>query len=263
MKIPYYHVDAFASQAFKGNPAGVCLLPGEWLDDDLMQSIAAEHNLSETAFVVQKDDWFGLRWFTPSVEVDLCGHASVASAHMLFNEIQYGAHEINFNTLSGQIGVTRSSGRLVLDFPSRMPKAMDEPQDLAGALGKPPAEILASRDFFLVYESEEEVRQLDPNFRAMMNWDCLGVIVTAPGDDPAVDFVSRFFAPRAGIDEDPVTGSAHCTLIPYWADRLQKVNMHALQVSPRGGELFCRDAGDRVKIGGHAVTYMRGDIEIG
>jgi PhzF family phenazine biosynthesis protein len=262
MKIPYYHVDAFSSRVFKGNPAGVCLLPGEWLDDDTMQRIATEHNLSETAFVIQKNDWFGLRWFTPSVEVDLCGHATVAAAHVMFNEVEYGAHEICFDTLSGEVSVARSSGRLVLDFPSRMPEAMEPPPGLDEILGLAPAERLAARDYFMVYKTEAEVRALDPDFRAMMDWDCLGVIATAPGDDPEVDFVSRFFAPRAGIDEDPVTGSAHCSLIPYWADQLQKVNMRALQVSPRGGEVFCRDAGERVKIGGHAVTYMRGDIEI-
>jgi PhzF family phenazine biosynthesis protein len=227
-----------------------------------MQEMAAEHNLSETAFVIQKGDWFGLRWFTPAVEIDLCGHATIAAAPVLSNEMEYGAHEIQFDTLSGTLAVARSSGRLTLDFPSRAPKPMDAPQGLAAAMGQSPSEALAARDFFLVYESEDAVRQLTPDFRAMMDWDCLGVIVTAPGDDPDVDFVSRFFAPRAGVDEDPVTGSAHCSLIPYWADRLGKINMRALQVSPRGGELFCREAGERVKIGGHAITYLRGDISL-
>lgn len=263
MKIPYYQVDVFANAAFTGNPAGVCLLPGEWLPDGLMQDIAAEHNLSETAFVIQKGDWFGLRWFTPTVEVDLCGHATIATAHVLFNEVEFGAHEIRFETLSGEVGVARSSGRLVLDFPSRPPKAADLPANLSIVLGGAPSGQLASRDYFLVYETEAEVRALNPDFPAMMDWECLGVIATAPGDDPDVDFVSRFFAPRAGVDEDPATGSAHCTLIPYWAERLQKVNLRGLQISARGGEFFCRDSGERVKIGGQAVTYLRGEIGLG
>jgi PhzF family phenazine biosynthesis protein len=263
MNIPYYQIDVFTDVAFRGNPAGVCLLSGDWLPDEVMQSMAAEHNLSETAFVLQREDWFGLRWFTPTVEVDLCGHATLAPAHVLFSEIQYGAHEIHFETLSGRVSVARNSGRLILDFPSRPPKSFDAPSNLDKVMGRTPTEVLSARDFFLVYDKESEVRDLAPDFRAMLGWNCLGVIVTAPGDDPEVDFVSRFFAPRAGIDEDPVTGSAHCTLIPYWAERLEKVNMRAQQISRRGGELFCRDAGDRVKIGGHAVTYLRGEIGVG
>jgi len=262
MKLPYTHVDAFTGQRFGGNPAGVCMLPGDWLPDEVMQQIASENNLSETAFIVQKGNWFGLRWFTPAVEIDLCGHATVAAAHVLFTETQYGLHEISFSTLSGDVSVSRSSGRLVLDFPSRPPKPMVGTEAFAEVLGCTPAETLSSRDYLLVYNSEEEVRELKPDFKAMLGWDCLGVIVTAPGDDPEVDFVSRFFAPRAGVDEDPVTGSAHCSLIPYWGERLEKVNMRAHQISPRGGELFCRNAGDRVKIGGYAVTYLRGEIEI-
>ena len=262
MKLPYFQADVFTGRVFHGNPAGVCILDGEWLPDEIMQAIAAEHNLSETAFVLQKGDWFGLRWFTPVVEVDLCGHATIASAHILFNEIEYGAHEIRFDTLSGEVGVTRSQGRLVLDFPSRPPQPLNPPENLDEALGVAPVERLASRDFLLVYETEADVRQLKPDFKAMLGWDCLGVIVTAPGTAPGVDFVSRFFAPRAGINEDPATGSAHCTLIPYWANRLSKVNLHGLQVSPRGGEFYCRDAGERVRIGGNAITYMRGEIDL-
>ncbi|MEX0330819.1 MAG: PhzF family phenazine biosynthesis protein [Puniceicoccaceae bacterium] len=263
MKLPYYHVDVFANEAFKGNPAGVCLLEGDWLPDDVMQAMAAEHNLSETAFVLQKGEWFGLRWFTPAVEVDLCGHATIATAHVLFNEVQYGAHEIRFDTLSGEVGVSRNSSRLVLDFPSRPPKSLEAPSNLQRVLGGVPDECLAARDYFIVYSSEEAVRSLQPDFSAMLDWECLGVIVTAPGDDAEVDFVSRFFAPRAGIDEDPATGSAHCTLIPYWANRLGKVNLRGLQISPRGGEFFCRDSGERVRIGGNARTYLRGEITLG
>ena len=261
MKLPIYQIDVFTERLFSGNPAAVCLLESDWPADDLMQAIAAENNPSETAFVLQKGDWFGLRWFTPTVEVDLCGHATVAAAHVLFSEVRYGAHEILFETLSGSVGVSRNSGRLVLDFPSRPPKPFEPPANLVDAMGMAPVESLSSRDYFLVFESEKDVAELQPDFSAMMDWDCLGVIVTAPGDGPEVDFVSRFFAPRAGVNEDPVTGSAHCSLIPYWAERLQKVNMHARQISPRGGILYCRDAGERVKIGGHAVTYLRGEIE--
>ena len=263
MKVPYYQLDVFTSRVFRGNPAGVCLLEEDWLPDELMQAIAAEHNLSETAFALQRGDWFGLRWFTPAVEVDLCGHATIATAHVLFSEVQYGAHELRFDTLSGEVGVARSNGRLVLDFPSRPPHPLVAPGDLDKAMGHPPAETLAARDYLLVYESEAHVRRIRPDFKAMLDWDCLGVIATAHWDDPAVDFGSRFFAPRAGVNEDPATGSAHCTLIPYWANRLGKVNLHGMQISSRGGEFFCRDAGERVRIGGNAVTYMRGEIDLG
>lgn len=260
MKIPYYQVDVFTNTQFKGNPAGVCLLQDGWPEDSIMQDIAAENNLSETAFVVQKGERFELRWFTPELEMDLCGHATVAPAHVLFREIQYGAHEIVFHTNSGAVAVSRMGELLELDFPSRNPVPCEPPADLDSVMGIPPEQMLRSRDYFLVYGSESDVRRLHPDFRAMANWDCIGVIVTAPGDE--VDFVSRFFAPRAGVNEDPVTGSAHCSLIPYWANRLAKDRLHALQVSRRGGELFCRNAGERVRIGGHAVTYSRGELEI-
>ena len=260
MKIPYYQVDVFTNTRFRGNPAGVCLLPGDWLDTALMQNIAAENNLSETAFVVQKGDLFELRWFTPQLEMDLCGHATVAPAHVLFKEIGYGAHEIVFNTPSGEVAVSRSGDQLILDFPSREPLTCDAPADLDAVMGSMPQQVLRSRDLLLVYENESRVRAIAPDFRAMAQWDCLGVIVTSPGDE--ADFVSRFFAPKAGVNEDPVTGSAHCTLIPYWADKLGKDRLHALQVSRRGGELFCRYAGQRVKIGGNALTYLRGELEV-
>lgn len=261
MKIPYYQVDVFTDQLFKGNPAGVCLLPSGWPAAELMQQIAFENNLSETAFVVRQGAAFELRWFTPSMEVDLCGHATVAPAHVLFKEIGFDADVIEFATKSsGIVSVERRSDKLILDFPSRPPLACEAPMELEKTLGKKPAEIWRSRDYLMVFANEDDIGDMKPDFVRMLNWDCLGVIVTAPGR--AVDFVSRFFAPRAGVDEDPVTGSSHSTLIPYWAKRLKKINLHAMQLSARGGELFCQDAGDRVKIGGKAVTYLRGEINV-
>ena len=260
MKIPYYHVDAFSSPQHSGNPAGVCLLSAEWLPEDTMQRIAFENNLSETAFVLQKDVEYQLRWFTPTIEVDLCGHATLASAHVLLNEVGLDLEQIRFETKSGAVQVGMDDERLILDFPSRPPKTMTSPADAAAILGKSPVESLASRDYFFVFDNQSDIHHLNPDYAQMSNWDCLGVIVTAPGK--SVDFVSRFFAPRAGVNEDPVTGSAHSSLIPYWAQKLQKQNLHALQISARGGELFCQDAGDRVKIGGQAITFMRGVIEI-
>jgi PhzF family phenazine biosynthesis protein len=261
MKIPYYQVDVFTDQLFRGNPAGVCLLPSGWPAAELMQQIAFEHNLSETAFVVRQGDTFELRWFTPGVEVDLCGHATVAPAHVLFKETGFDADVIEFATKSsGIVSVERQGDRLILDFPSRPPLACDPPVELEKALGKKPAEIWRSRDYLMVFADEGDIGDMKPDFVRMLNWACLGVIVTAPGKK--VDFVSRFFAPRAGVNEDPVTGSSHSTLIPYWAKRLKKINLHAMQLSERGGELFCQDAGDRVKIGGKAVTYLRGEIDV-
>ncbi len=261
MKIPYYQVDVFSDRLFKGNPAGVCLLPSGWLSREVMQSIAFENNLSETAFVVKQGDGFGLRWFTPSIEVDLCGHATVAPAHVLFAEIGLNADRIEFETKSGIVSVAKGKDTLILDFPSRAPTQCENPTELEKVLGKMPSEVWRSRDYLIVFEDEDDVRSVNPDFERMRQWDCLGVIVTAPGK--SADFVSRFFAPAAGVNEDPVTGSAHSTLIPYWAKRLGKKDLHALQLSLRGGELFCQDDGDRVKIGGRAITYFRGEIELG
>jgi PhzF family phenazine biosynthesis protein len=260
MKIPYYHVDVFSGNLFEGNPAGVCLLPDGWLPDETLQNIAAENNLSETAFVVQEGGTFKLRWFTPTVEMDLCGHATVAPAHVLFNELQFGAHEISFETASGPVSVARDKGLLVLDFPSRPAVECSSPEDAEKILSRAPQACLKSRDYLFVFKNESEVRSLSPDFQSMEKWDTLGVIVTAPGD--TADFVSRFFAPGAGVNEDPVTGSAHCTLIPYWAERLGKDRLDARQVSARGGQLSCRQAGERVKIGGTAVTYLQGELTI-
>lgn len=260
MKIPYYHVDVFTDNLFRGNPAGVCLLPSGWLADDVMQRIALENNISETAFVIEQGDGYGLRWFSPTMEIDLCGHATVASAHVLFNERGLDVPQVSFDTKSGAVSVQKSGDKLVLDFPSRPPEQCDPPENLPEVLGKAPLEVWRSRDYLVVFQDEGDIRAIEPDFDRIQDWDCLGVIVTAPGK--GVDFVSRFFAPAAGIKEDPVTGSAHSTLIPYWTERLGKKDLHALQLSKRGGELFCEDAGARVKIGGNAVTYLQGEINL-
>jgi PhzF family phenazine biosynthesis protein len=258
MKIQYFEVDAFAKKAFEGNPAGVCPLE-KWLDAATMQNIAAENNLAETAFFVPRGDDFDLRWFAPEVEIDLCGHATLASAFILFTELGRKTNTVRFHTKSGALIVTRTGDFLTLDFPSRPPTPNAVPEGLICGLGKQPLEVLKARDYFALYNSADEVRALKPDFSLLGALD-EKVIVTAPGTD--CDFVSRFFAPTAGVPEDPVTGSAHCTLIPYWSARLGKTKMFARQLSKRGGELFCELAGDRVLIGGKAVLYSRGQIEI-
>lgn len=259
MGIPYYQVDAFTDRLFGGNPAGVCLLT-DWLPDQVLQSMAAENNLAETAFVIQRDSFFDLRWFTPELEMDLCGHATLAPAHVIFRHLGYRESIIRFQTRSGILTVTREGERLTLDFPARPADLCDAPHDLSAGLGAKPAITGKARDYLAVFETEEDVRNLQPDMAALMHLDCLGVIATAPGKN--CDFVSRFFAPGAGVPEDPVTGSAHCTLIPYWAERLGRTKLHARQVSLRGGELFCEHRGDRVGIGGHAVTYSSGFLHV-
>jgi len=259
MSIPYYQVDAFTSRLFSGNPAGVCLL-ADWLPDALLQSIAAENNLAETAFAVQRDPLFHLRWFTPTVEMDLCGHATLAAAHVLFRHLGCRAPTIDFQTRSGVVTVSRDENRLTLDFPARPAIPCATPRDLREGLGACPTTTAKARDFLAVFDTEETVRNLEPDMAALTRLDCLGIIATAPGKD--CDFVSRFFAPRAGVPEDPVTGSAHCTLIPYWAERLGRAQFRALQVSSRGGELFCEHRGERVGIGGFALTYASGFLHV-
>ena len=258
MRIPLYQVDAFTSRLFAGNPAAVCPLQS-WLDDHVMQSIAAENNLSETAFLLGSDGAYELRWFTPKMEVDLCGHATLAAAHIIFSRIDLSADKVRFATRSGTLEVERKESLLAMNFPARPGKPCSEPEVLAQALGLSPQELYLSRDYLAVFDSEQHIRYMQPDFGAMLSLtDCLGVIVTAPGKNS--DFVSRFFAPGAGVPEDPVTGSAHCTLVPYWSNRLNKKKLHALQLSQRGGELFCEDLGDRVQIAGQAVTYLEGSI---
>jgi len=257
-RIPIYQVDAFTSRLFAGNPAAVCPLD-KWLADEQMQSIAAENNLAETAFFVRNGDGaYHLRWFTPQVEVDLCGHATLASAFIVLNDISPAENSVRFETKSGTLTVTRADDLLSLDFPARPAAARQACAGLVAALGGRPEAILASDDYLVVYGSEEEVRALKPKMDGLLDIDRFAVIVTAPGKQ--VDFVSRFFAPSKGIPEDPVTGRAHCTLIPYWSKRLGKKKLHALQVSPRGGELWCEDRGERVTISGKAVRYLEGTI---
>jgi PhzF family phenazine biosynthesis protein len=259
MKIPIFQVDAFTGEIFHGNPAAVCPLE-KWLPDATLQNIAAENNLSETAFTVPRGNEFELRWFTPAIEVDLCGHATLAAAFVLFTEQKFSGGEIRFHSRSGILTVARDGDILTLNFPSRPPEKCGAPEALIRGLGKTPAQVFKSRDFVAVFGSADDVKNLQPDFAALNTLDCLGIIATAPGGD--CDFVSRFFAPRAGVDEDPVTGSAHCTLIPFWAGRLKKDKMFARQISKRGGELFCELAGDRVRIGGQARLFLRGEILI-
>jgi predicted PhzF superfamily epimerase YddE/YHI9 len=261
MKFPMYIVDAFTSQVFSGNQAAVILLK-EWLPDNVLQKIAAENNLSETAFIKDKDSNFEIRWMTPTTEIDLCGHATLASAHILLHELRSTEARISFQSKSGMLGVSRGSGGLLtLDFPSRPGEKLSQaPGGLLRGLRSTPLEVYRSRDVMAVFETEDEIRALAPDFDALREVDATGIIATAPGKK--VDFVSRFFAPRIGILEDPVTGASHCSLTPYWAKRLKKNALHAAQLSARGGELFLNLKEDRVEIGGHATTYLRGEIEI-
>ena len=258
MKLPIYKVDAFSGRLFSGNPAGVCPLDS-WLPDQTMQAIAAENNLSETAFFIPKGDDFELRWFTPSVEVDLCGHATLASALVILSKLQPQRKEVRFWTKSGPLLVRRKGDLLELDFPSRKAVPIETPLELKEGLKQSPAETLKANDYLAVFENEEQIRGLRPDFSRLLKLgDC--VIVTAPGKD--VDFVSRYFAPAFGIPEDPATGSAHCTLVPYWSERLGKQRLTGRQVSARVGEFYCEDRGERVGIAGKAVLYLEGIIYV-
>jgi PhzF family phenazine biosynthesis protein len=260
MPQPYFQVDAFTSRVFGGNPAGVCPLDA-WLPNETLQAIAAENNLSETAFIVGGDGVYDLRWFTPTVEVDLCGHATLAAAFVLFHELGFTGERVSFKTRIGELGAIREGDRIVLDFPAwQAQRCTTFPADLTDALAWLPRELLKTRDFLAVFSSEEEILGLRPDPAILARLDCLGLICTAPGKD--CDFVSRFFAPGAGVPEDPVTGSAHSTLIPYWSARLGKTKLFARQLSQRRGELFCEMRGERVGIGGHARLYSRAQLEI-
>lgn len=258
MRCPLYQIDAFTSRRFGGNPAAVVLLD-DWLPDDVLAAIAAENNLSETAFVIPAADVCPLRWFTPTVEVDLCGHATLAAAFVLLRERCADRERIVFSTRSGELTVSRHARGLVMDFPSRpaVPVAIAD-DALVAALGARPHEVLRARDLLAVFDDQDTVRALRPDTARIAALDAYAVIASAPGRD--VDFVSRFFAPRAGIAEDPVTGSAHCTLTPYWAARLGRTALSARQLSARGGELWCELRGERVHIAGSAVEYLRGEI---
>jgi PhzF family phenazine biosynthesis protein len=261
MRLPLYQVDAFTSKVFYGNPAPVCLLD-RWIDDSILQAVAAENKLSETAFLVRNAGGFDLRWFTPVSEVALCGHATLASVFVLFTCQKWPGENIRFRTRkSGELVVTRRNGLLEMDFPARPAHAQSPPVGLKEALRLTPQEILGSEeDLLVVLDSEKTVKEVQPDFIALDQVACRGTIITARGDRS--DFVSRFFAPRVGIPEDPVTGSAHCVLTPYWAGVLRKNNLHAFQVSKRGGELFCTHVGERVKISGRAALYLEGTVTI-
>jgi PhzF family phenazine biosynthesis protein len=261
MKIPFFQVDAFASNVFEGNPAGVCLLD-QWLPDALLQSIAAENNLSETAYLVSGSEGYELRWFTPEAEIDLCGHATLACAHVIFENFQPEAERLEFATQSGLLSVRRGENHLFLNFPARKPEPVTPIPDLREAFGQQPMEVYQARDLMAVFENQSAIESLLPDMNRIRQIDAVVVVATAPGDQ--VDFVSRCFAPRFGVPEDPVTGSAHCSLIPYWAERLGKESMTARQLSRRGGELECelKPGGLRVSIGGKAITYMTGELQV-
>jgi PhzF family phenazine biosynthesis protein len=260
MKLRIYQADAFASGLFKGNPAAVVPL-NEWLPDGIMQQISAENNLSETAFFIPEGDHFHIRWFTPKAEVNLCGHATLATAHVLFNELNFQKNQLVFNSKSGLLTVEKIGNKLQLDFPADLAQPVKSVSVFAEALGFGPIATFKGRtDYLLLFDSEEIIRNMNPNFYLLKQTDARGIIVTAKGNK--VDFVSRFFAPGVGIDEDPVTGSAHTTLVPFWSEKLNKTEFTALQLSERGGELWCSLVGNRVLIAGKAVTYLRGEIEV-
>lgn len=261
MKIKIYQIDAFSDQVFRGNPAAVCILE-EWLEESTLQLIAAENNLAETAFVVPSENHFEIRWFTPLLEVDLCGHATLAAAHVLYKYYNIKASVIRFESLkSGVLRVGKKGKKLELDFPADSIKKVEIPEILVTALGLKPTECYKGKtDYLLIFDSQKAIESLNPDYRLLAKVGGRGVIVSAKGIE--VDFVSRFFAPQAGIDEDPVTGSAHTTLAPYWANKLSKTILTAQQLSKRKGELVCVWDSDRVKISGHAVTYLIGEIEV-
>jgi len=258
MTIPYFQVVAFTNRQFTGNPAGVCLLP-EWLPDPAMQAIAAENNLPATAFMIDRGTYFDLRWMTRTVELDLCGHGTLASAHVVFQHLGHSGTIIRFQSRSsGELTVERAGDRLVLDFPSQSLSDCDLPEKLAEGLGAKPGAVLKGNNYCAVFAHELDIAALLPDFAIIAELDAHGVIATAPGD--RCDFVSRYFAPRVGVPEDPATGSAHCALVPYWSRRLGKRTLHARQLSMRGGEFFCEDRGQRVGLGGNAVTYVEGQL---
>ena len=259
MKLQIFQVDAFTSQLFSGNPAAICPLDN-WLEDAVMQKIAVENNLSETAFFTGQNDVFEIRWFTPATEVDLCGHATLATAHVLFNHLNYDKRIIHFDSKSGPLTVRKDNEFITLNFPSTRLDISEASPVLIEALGVNPVAVYESDDLFVLLSSEEEVSRVEPDFNLLSKLPSRGIIVTAAGEN--CDFVSRFFAPSVGINEDPVTGSAHTKLIPFWAEELDKETMTARQISRRGGELLCTYLGERVEISGKAITYMIGEIFI-
>ena len=260
MRLKIFQIDAFTDAVFGGNPAAVCPLES-WLDDATLQAIANENNLSETAFFVPVNGSYALRWFTPLAEVDLCGHATLASAYVVFRHVQPDAESVAFETRSGRLYVSRDDDGLIMDFPALAAHPVEAPADLAEGLGAEPEAVFADMDYLALFETEADVRAIEPNMTALARLDeRRGVIVTAPGE--SADFVSRFFSPRLGVPEDPVTGSAHCMLAPFWAERLGRADLHAHQVSARGGAVHCTVAGDRVRLAGRAVQYLEGTIAV-
>lgn len=258
MQLSLYQVDAFTNELFRGNPAAVCPLK-HWLPDQKLQAIAAENNLSETAFFIPINNGYHIRWFTPAIEVDLCGHATLATAHVLFNHLNANSKILNFHSKSGQLTVSKEDQYYILDFPSDILESTLAPKVLLEALKVQTKEIFMGReDYLVILDSEDQVAAIEPDFRLLKKVKGRGVIVSAPGKE--VDFVSRCFFPNAGIDEDPVTGSAHTTMTPYWAERLAKQALTAVQISKRGGRINCTMLGDRVALAGQAVTYMEGTI---
>jgi PhzF family phenazine biosynthesis protein len=254
----YFIVEAFTDRLYSGNPAGVCLLD-KWLEPELMQRIAGENNLPETAFIVKEEEGWRIRWFTPAFEIDLCGHATLASGFVVLTQLEKEADRVYFNSQSGQLCVIREGDRFLLDFPSRAPTPVPVDPRLSECLGVPVLETHLSRDLIIVVPDEKSVKNMTPDFDKMREIKgCLGFVPTAKGDN--CDFVSRYFDPNDAIIEDPVTGSAHCTLIPFWKERLGKCELHARQLSRREGDLYCRDEGERVKISGNAVLYLEGEL---
>jgi len=261
MKIQIYQVDAFTDHFFGGNPAAVVPLD-EWLSDDIMQKMALENNLSETAFFVPEGAGYRIRWFTPTVEVNLCGHATLSAAHVLFTHLAFQGDVVRFSSVSGDLSVARKGDVYLLDFPADVPRPVQKENLLLDCFDREPLEILKGKaDYLMVFNDEKYVRDVIPKLESIETLDAEGVIITAPGTDD-VDFVSRFFAPQLGIPEDPVTGSAHTLLVPYWCGRLGKNEVFARQVSQRGGELWCQMENNRSLIGGRAITYLRGEIEL-
>ena len=260
MKIKIYQVDAFTGKLFSGNPAAVCVLE-KWIPEDLMQNIAMENNLAETAFIVNEKEGLHIRWFTPKAEVALCGHATLASGHVIFNHLNEKKSEISFQSLSGELKVRKEGGDLILNFPTDTIHDIDIPENIVDAIGLRP--VIAQKgktDYMLIYADQAQIELIQPDFRKLKQTEARGIMVTAPGKES--DFVSRFFAPAVGVDEDPVTGSAHTSLIPYWSKRLGKTELSAIQLSSRRGYLKCKYLGDRVDIGGQAVTYLIGEIDV-
>jgi PhzF family phenazine biosynthesis protein len=260
MKIEIFQVDAFTDKLFSGNPAAVCPLK-DWLPDSTMQKIASENNLSETAFFIPEEDHYHIRWFTPATEVDLCGHATLATAHVIYCHLeQKKANLIQFNSKSGLLFVRKNGELITMNFPVAKLQKVEPPVEIVQAFRMKPIETWKADDYLILLDSQAAIQSASPDFNLLCSLKSRGVIITAKGD--SVDFVSRFFAPGVGIDEDPVTGSAHTMLTPFWAQRLGKNEMTAKQLSRRGGTLFCRLLNDRVDISGKAVTYMTGIISV-